>query len=125
MFTAVVDDDVLGHDPTVLQLEQTVASMLGKASGLFVPSGTMANLIAVLTHCPQRGSEMILGTDSHIHFYEAGGSAVLGGIHSRNLTNQPDGTIRIEEIEKAIRPTTDLHQPLTRLICLENTHNRW
>ena len=122
MFEAEVGDDVFGEDPTVNRLEEMVAERLGKEAALFVASGTMANLVSQLTHCG-RGDEMILGDQSHMFFYEQGGSAALGGIHPRSLPNKPDGTIPPAEIEAAIRPE-DVHFPKTKLIVLENTHNR-
>lgn len=122
MATAVVGDDVFGEDPTVQALEAAAAARVGKAAGLFVPSGTMGNLAALLAHCG-RGDEVILGDQSHTFVYEAGGSAALGGIHPRSLPNAPDGTIDPREIEAAIR-ADNVHFPTTRLICLENTHNR-
>jgi threonine aldolase len=126
MASAEVGDDVFGDDPTVVELQRTVATLLGKESGLFVPSGTMGNLLCLLVHVDARGGEMIVGDQSHIHFYEQGNSAQFGGIHSRVLANQPDGTLRLEDVARAIRPTdcSDDHQPLTQLICVENTHNR-
>jgi threonine aldolase len=122
MARAEVGDDVYGEDPTINQLQELAAHMLGKEAGLFVPSGTMGNLIAVLTHC-NRGDEIILGHLSHIFYFEAGGVSALGGVHSRQLTNQPDGTLELDAIEAAIRAEDD-HFPTTRLIALENTHNR-
>jgi threonine aldolase len=122
MADAEVGDDVFGEDPTVNRLEEMVAERLGKDAALFVASGTMANLVSLLTHCG-RGNEVILGDQSHIFFYEQGGSAALGGIHSRQVPNQPDGKLAIHDIEAAIR-TDDIHFPRTRLILLENTHNR-
>jgi threonine aldolase len=122
MATAEVGDDVFGEDPTVRRLEELAAERLGKEAGLFVASGTMANLVSQLTHCG-RGDEMILGDQAHIFFYEQGGSAAVGSIHSRTVTNQPDGKILLEDIEAAIRPD-NVHFPRTRLIVLENTHNR-
>lgn len=122
MAHAEVGDDVFGEDPTVNRLEEMAAECLGKEAALFVPSGTMANLICQLTHC-NRGDEMILGDQSHIFFYEQGGSAALGGIHPRTIPNQPDGTLAIDDINAAIR-SDDIHFPRTRLIVLENTHNR-
>ena len=98
------------------------AERLGKQAALFVVSGTMGNLVAMLTHCG-RGDEIILGTLSHTFLYEAGGSASLGGIHHYALPNQADGTLDLAAIEGAIRPE-NVHAPRTRLICLENTHNR-
>lgn len=122
MADAKVGDDVFGEDPTVNRLEEMVAERLGKEAALFVASGTMANMVSLLTHCG-RGSEVILGDQSHIFFYEQGGAAALGGIHSRQVPNQPDGKLDIHDVEAAIR-TDDIHFPRTRLILLENTHNR-
>jgi threonine aldolase len=122
MAQAVVGDDVYGEDPTVNRLQELSARMLGKEAGLFIPSGTMGNLAAILAHC-SRGDELILGSSSHTFLYEAGGYAALGGVHPHLLPNQPDGTLALAEIEAAIRPR-DVHQPVTRLVCLENTHNR-
>lgn len=122
MAEAMVGDDVYGEDPTVNQLEEMVAARLGKEAAVFVPSGTMGNLIAVLSHCG-RGDEMILGDQSHIFHYEQGGSAAVGGVHPRILPNQANGTIDLRQIEEAIRGDNE-HYPVTRLIALENTHNR-
>ncbi|XP_038877081.1 probable low-specificity L-threonine aldolase 1 isoform X2 [Benincasa hispida] len=123
MAIAEVDDDVLGNDPIALELEEEMAKMMGKEGGLFVPSGTMGNLISVIVHCDIRGSEVILGDNSHIHIYENGGIATIGGVHSRTVKNKDDGTMDIDLIEAAIRdPKGQLLFPTTRLICLENTH---
>ncbi|MGA8179785.1 MAG: low-specificity L-threonine aldolase [Desulfobacterales bacterium] len=122
MFEADVGDDVFGEDPTVNRLEEMVAERLGKEAALFVASGTMANLVSQLTHCG-RGDEIILGDQSHMFFYEQGGSAALGGIHPRSLENKPDGKMALADIEAAIHPD-DVHFPRTKLIVLENTHNR-
>ncbi len=122
MAEARVGDDVFGEDPTVIQLEKMAAQISGKEAALFTASGTMANLISQLVHCG-RGEEMILGDQSHIFFYEQGGSAAVGGIHPRTLPNRADGTLDIEEMEAAIR-ADNVHFPITRLIVLENTHNR-
>jgi threonine aldolase len=122
MASAEVGDDVYGEDPTVNRLEAAAAERLGKQAAMFVPSGTMGNLAAILTHC-NRGEEIILGDQSHSFVYEAGGAAALGGVHPHPIANQPDGTLPLEAIEAAIRPD-DPHFPVTRLICLENTHNR-
>ncbi len=119
---AEVGDDVFGEDVTVNRLEKMAAERMGKEAALFVASGTMANIVSQMSHCG-RGDEMIIGDQSHIFFYEQGGSAAIGGIHPRTLPNQPDGTLPIQEIEAAIRPA-DIHFPKTRLIVLENTHNR-
>lgn len=119
MANAPVGDDVYGEDPTVNELEAEAAAMLGKEAGLFVSSGTMGNLTATLTHCG-RGEELIVGREAHIFRYEAGGSAALGGIHPHILDVQPDGTLKLEAIQRAIR-ANDPHFPRTKLICLENT----
>lgn len=122
MARAEVGDDVMGEDPTVNRLEEMAAARMGKAAGLFVPSGTMGNLAAVMAHC-NRGDEVILGNQAHIFLNEAGGMAAVGGVHPFPLLNQPDGTLRLEDIRHAIR-ADDAHHPVTRLIALENTHNR-
>ena len=115
-------DDVYGEDPSVNLLQKKIAKIFNKESALFVPSGTMANLISVLTHC-NRGDEVILGNKSHIFFYEAGGISAFGGVHSHQINNNDDGTIKINDIVSAIRKKGDDHFPKTKLICLENTHN--
>lgn len=122
MARAEVGDDVFGEDPTVRRLEEAAAERMGKEAALFVASGTMANLVALLTHCG-RGDEVIVGDQAHTFLSEVGGMAALGGIHPRPVPNQPDGTLRLADIEAAIR-TEDVHHPRTRLIALENTHNR-
>jgi threonine aldolase len=98
------------------------AERMGKEAGLFVPSGTMGNLIGILAHCG-RGDEAILGNKAHTFLYEAGGISALGGVHSCQLHNQPDGTLLLKDIQGAIR-SKDAHQPVSRLVVLENTHNR-
>ena len=122
MSEAKVGDDVFGEDPTINLLEEMVAKCLGKETALFVASGTMANLVSLLTHCG-RGSEILLGDQSHMFFYEQGGAAALGGIHPRCLGNKPNGTMSLNDMEAAIR-SDDVHFPRTKLIVLENTHNR-
>ena len=122
MAEAPVGDDVYGEDPTVNRLQEMAAERMGKEEGLFVASGTMGNLAGILSHC-QRGDEAIVGNKAHTFLFEAGGISVLGGVHSCQLPNQPDGSLRLEDIDAAIRPD-DPHDPITRLICLENTHNR-
>ena len=121
MAAAVVGDDVYGEDPTVNRLEQAAAEKLNQPAALFVASGTMANLVALLTHCG-RGDEVIVGERSHTFVNEVGGMAALGGIQPRTLPNQPDGTLALDDIRRAIRGV-DVHWPRTRLITLENTHN--
>ncbi len=123
MAAAEVGDDVYLEDPTINRLQEMSAELTGMQAGLFVSSGTQGNLAAVLAHC-QRGDEVILGNKAHTFLFEAGGISVLGGVHSCQLPNQPDGTLALEDIQAAIRPEHDPHQPRTRLITLENTHNR-
>jgi len=122
MATAEVGDDVLGEDPTINRLEAMAAERVGKEAALFVASGTMGNLVSVLTHCG-RGDEIIIGDQAHLFLLEAGSVSAVGGIHSRQVPNQPDATLDLAQVEAAIRPADD-HFPRTRLICLENTHNR-
>lgn len=121
MAQAEVGDDVFGEDPTINRLQKMAAERMGTEAALYVASGTMANLVCTLTHCA-RGEEVILGDKSHMFLNEAGGMSALGGIHPHTIENQPDGTMRLEDIETAIRGT-NVHYPRTRLICLENTHN--
>ena len=121
MAKAEVGDDVFEEDPTIKKLEILSAEKTGKESALFVPSGTMGNLISVLSHC-QRGDEVILGDRSHIFLHEVGGISALGGVHPRILPNNTDGTLPLQLIESAVRHQ-DIHNPPSRLICLENTHN--
>ncbi len=121
MFYAELGDDVFGDDPTTIKLEKYSAELMGKEAAVFVPSGTMGNLISMLSHC-QRGDEVILGDKSHMFLYEAGGMAVLGSIQPHILKNNEDGTIDISLIKDAIRQD-DIHYPRTRVVCIENTHN--
>ncbi len=121
MAKAEVGDDVFGEDPTVNRLEELAAERMGKEAALFVASGTMGNLLALLTHC-RRGDEVIVGDKAHTFVNEVGGMAALGGIQPRTLPNQPDGTLVLDDIRRAIRGD-NVHWPRTRLIALENTHN--
>ncbi len=122
MAEAEVGDDVFGEDPTVNRLQEMAAERLDKEACLLVASGTMGNLVSLLTHCG-RGDEVILGDNAHTYNYEQGGIAALGGIHPRVVPNLPDGTMNLDDIEAAIRPE-NVHFPRTRLIAVENTHNR-
>jgi threonine aldolase len=122
IYHAELGDDVFGEDPTTIRLEKMAAERMGKEAAVMVASGTMGNLVCVLTHC-RRAEEVILGNRSHTFLYESGGMSALGGIHPHTIVNQPDGTMRLEDIEAAIRGH-NVHFPRTRLICLENTHNR-
>lgn len=119
MLNAPTGDDVYGEDPTVGRLEQTLAAQLGLAAGLFVPSGTMSNLLALMSHC-ERGDEYIAGQLSHAYKYEAGGAAVLGSIQPQPIEMQADGSLDLERVAAAIKPD-DFHFARTRLLALENT----
>lgn len=120
--TALVGDDVYGEDPSVCELERYAAQLFGMEKALFVPTGTMGNLIAVLVHCRQRSSEALLGDRSHIFLYEQGGLAQIGGVHPRTVLNMPDGTFLLSELESKIR-VPDQHFPVSSVFCVENTHN--
>ena len=122
IYKAELGDDVYGEDPTVNRLQEFAAELLGKEAGLFVPTGTMGNLASILAHCG-RGDEVILGDQAHTFLFEAGGISALGSVHSRQLPNQRDGSLDLEQVSQSIR-ADDAHYPVTRLIALENTHNR-
>lgn len=122
MADAELGDDVYGEDPTVNRLEALTANMLGKEAALFVPSGTMGNLIAQLVHCG-RGDEVIVGNQAHTFRYEGGGSATVGGIHPYTVETAPDGTLPLASVRDAVRDE-NVHYPRTRLLVLENSHNR-
>jgi threonine aldolase len=118
---AIVGDDVFDDDPTVKELERLAAEITGKEAGLFVPSGTMGNEVAMLAHT-QRTDEAIVEFDSHIYNYETAGPAVLSGVQLAPIKTD-HGVFSLQQIEEAIRPD-DVHEPITKLLCLENTHNR-
>ncbi|QQR39946.1 low-specificity L-threonine aldolase [Devosia rhizoryzae] len=120
MASAEVGDDVFGDDPTVNLLEQKMAGMLGKDAALFVSSGTMSNLLALMSYCG-RGDEFIAGQNAHCYKYEAGGAAVLGSIQPQPIAHQADGTMALGNIESAIKDGSDSHFATTRVIALENT----
>jgi len=122
MMKAEVGDDVFGEDPTINQLEQMTADMLGKEAAVFVASGTMANQIAIKTHT-QPGDEVILESKSHSYNYESGAIAAFSGVQVMPLQGER-GVITAEQVEEAIRPVGNPHFAITRLIILENTHNR-
>ncbi|MDA8585807.1 low-specificity L-threonine aldolase [Rhodobacteraceae bacterium] len=121
MADAEVGDDVYGDDPSVNRLEAMMSERLGKDTALFVPSGTMSNLTALLAHCG-RGEEVIVGRDYHIAAYEAGGASVLGGIAISTLPVDGDGGLNPDVILAEVKPD-DSHHPISRLVALENTHN--
>jgi len=121
MAEAEVGDDVFGDDPTVIALEERAAELLGKDAGLFVPSGSMGNLVAQMAHL-QRGQEAIAGQQSHLVMDEAASHAVVVGSSIRALPERPDGTIDLAEIRDAFRDPTDVHEPITGLVAIENTH---
>lgn len=121
MAEAEVGDDVYGEDPTVRKLEALGADLVGQEAALFVPSGTMGNQVAILTHT-RRGDEVIADSNAHIVYYEVGACAVLSGVQLRTIQGH-NGFIEPSAIEEAVRGK-DLHFPESRLLCLENTHNR-
>lgn len=116
---APTGDDVYGEDPTVRLLEETLADRLGLAAGLFVPSGTMGNLIGLMAHC-ERGDEYIVGQQAHTYRYEGGGAAVLGSIQPQPIEMEADGSLALDRVAAAIKPD-DFHFARTRLLALENT----
>ena len=122
VYEAELGDDVYGEDPTVNRLEKMAADMIGKEAALFTPSGTMSNLIAVLTHT-KPGNEILLGSEAHMFWYEVGGASALGGVVMRTIPNDQDGQMNLLAVEEAIRPK-NIHYPPTTLLCMENTHNR-
>ncbi|MBK4724058.1 low-specificity L-threonine aldolase [Pantoea agglomerans] len=121
MMSAETGDDVYGDDPTVNQLESEAARLSGKAAALFLPTGTQANLVALLCHC-QRGEEYIVGQLAHNYKYEAGGAAVLGSIQPQPILAAADGSLPLDVVAQFIKPD-DVHFAVTRLLSLENTHN--
>ena len=121
MAAARVGDDVLGDDPTVLELQQRVADLLGKEAALYVPSGTMSNLIGVRVHC-RPGDELLCEAGCHLYHYEQSGYAQICGVAARTLEGRC-GVLRPEQFEAMVRPG-DAHYARTRLVTLENTHNR-
>jgi threonine aldolase len=119
MALAPLGDDVYGEDPTVNRLEGWLSERLGFAAALFVPSGTMSNLLGLMAHC-ERGDEYIVGQQAHTYKYEGGGAAVLGSIQPQPLDNQPDGSLDLGQVAAAIK-ADDFHFARTRLLALENT----
>ena len=122
--SAELGDDVYGEDPTVARLERLAADRLGKQAACLMPSGTMANLAALLAHAP-RGSKVLVGAESDIYLYEAAGASVCGGIGYEPIANQPDGTLSLADLTAALpEDSADPQFALPALICLENTQNR-
>lgn len=121
MANAKVGDDVYGEDANCNKLQRTLAKMLGKEAGLFLPSGTMSNLCAMGAHC-SRGDEVILGSRSHIFIYEGGGASAHMGVAMHTVENEKDGSLALEKIRAAIRPVND-HYPRTSCLALESSHN--
>jgi threonine aldolase len=121
MAVAEVGDDVLGDDPTVNNLENYTAELLGFEAGLFTASGTQANFVGILAHCG-RGDEYIVGQQAHTYKYEAGGAAVLGSIQPQPIEFEADSTLDLEKVAEKIKPD-DIHFARTKLFCLENTQN--
>jgi threonine aldolase len=119
MVDAPLGDDVYGEDPTVIALEQQVAAQFGKAAGLFLPSGTQSNFVAMLSHC-QRGEEVITAEQYHVFSYEARGASVLGGVSLHPLSSTLYGAVTPDQIKAAIKED-DSHFPISRLVSLENT----
>ena len=119
MLGAELGDDVYGEDPTVNRLEQYLAAELGLAAGLFVPTGTMSNLLGLMAHC-QRGDEYIVGQQAHTYKYEGGGAAVLGSIQPQPIEGEADGSLDLDKVAAAIKQD-DFHFARTRLLALENT----
>lgn len=121
MMTAPVGDDVYGDDPTVNELQRYAADLAGKEAALFLPTGTQANLVALLSHC-ERGEEYIVGQGAHNYLYEAGGAAVLGSIQPQPIDAAADGTLPLDKVAAKIK-ADDIHFARTKLLSLENTHN--
>ncbi|XP_060588289.1 uncharacterized protein LOC132743742 [Ruditapes philippinarum] len=123
MAEAEVGDDVYGEDPTVNELQRRCAELFGTEDSLLVPTGTMGNLISILVHCRERGQEAIVGHKSHILLNEQAGISQFAGVMARTIQNNDDGTFDLDELCRVIRPVNDVHQPITKLICLENSQN--
>ncbi|WP_110515364.1 low-specificity L-threonine aldolase [Herpetosiphon llansteffanensis] len=123
MHHAEVGDDVFGDDPTVNQLQRYAAEVVGKEAAIFVPSGTMGNLAALLAHAG-RGQELLLGDESHIYHYEAGGASALGGLVFHPIATNAQGELDLAALNAAVRPAYDAHAAQAGVVCLENSHNR-
>ena len=121
--TARFGDDVMAEDIATLELEDFVANLTGKEKALFVPTCTMANIAAILSHCHTRASEILVGSSSHISLWEGGGAANIGGVHTRQIKENEDAKMDTDQIRDNVFPDTDDHCAKTNLLCLENTHN--
>ena len=121
--TAPTGDDVYNEDPTVLELQEYAANMFGKEAALFVPTGTMSNLCAILSHCHERASEIIIGSNSHLAIYEGGNVANVGGVSTRQIMERDDGTMPFHQIKDMYHLDNDDHYAKTQVVCVENTHN--
>lgn len=121
MLKAEVGDDVYAEDPTVNRLQDLAAEIAGKEAGLFVPTGTQGNLLAILSHC-QRGEEFIAGQQAHCYRYEGGGAAVFGGVQPQPIDFEADGRLDLQKVAEMVKPD-DSHFAITRLLCLENTQS--
>ncbi|KAM4030996.1 uncharacterized protein ACNLHF_018578 [Anomaloglossus baeobatrachus] len=125
MAEAEVGDDVYGEDPTVNEIQRQAAPLLGTEDALFVTTGTMGNLISVMVHCRLRGSEVLVGDNSHLFFYEQGSVAQVAGVFPRAVRTLKDGRLDLKDLESKIQYSyPDVHFAKTRLICLENSHSR-
>ena len=123
MADAEVGDDVFGEDPTINELQERAASMLGHEAGLLTTSGTMSNLLATLTYC-NHGDEIVMGDQAHMFWNEGGGQAALAGVQTRLVPQNARGGINAEDVARNIRPTGNPHVAATKIVCLENTQNR-
>src|ERR1700704_3980567 len=122
MATAPLGDDVFGDDPMVNQLEEVAAARLGKEAAVFLPSGTMGNVIGVAVNT-RRGEEMIADAEAHVYLYEAAGAAAISGVQVRPVATEA-GVMSPAQIEAACRPRNDFHQPISAAVSFEDTHNR-
>ena len=123
MAAAEVGDDVFGEDPSINELQERSAALLGKEAGLLTSSGTMSNLIATLAWS-NKGDEIIMGDEAHMFWNESAGQAALAGVQTRLVPNDVQGRVNPDDVAAAIRPPGNLHFPRTSMVCLENTHNR-
>src|SRR6267143_377038 len=122
MATAPLGDDVFGDDPMVNQLEEVAAARLGKEAAVFLPSGTMGNVVGVAVNA-RAGEEMIADAEAHVFLYEGAGAAVIAGVQIRPVATEA-GVMTPAQIEAALRPRNDFHQPITAAVSFEDTHNR-